>query len=58
MVKNRRLRKPKKPLPARLFVRLDAKSKNQLKRAADLRGVTLSDYVRMVVVARARREVE
>jgi uncharacterized protein (DUF1778 family) len=41
-----------------LMVRLDAESKNYLTRAADLRGISISDYVRLVTVAQARREVE
>src|SRR4029077_20324447 len=41
-----------------LMVRLDEESKNFLTRAADLRGISVSDYVRLVMVARARREVE
>jgi uncharacterized protein (DUF1778 family) len=41
-----------------LMVRLDEESKNYLTRAADLRGISVSDYVRLVTVAQARREVE
>jgi uncharacterized protein (DUF1778 family) len=40
------------------MVRLDETSKNYLTRAADLRGISVSDYVRLVTVAQARREVE
>lgn len=40
-----------------LMVRLDEDSKSYLKRAAELRRVSISDYVRMVTVAQARREV-
>lgn len=43
---------------ANLMVRLDAPSKALVSRAASLRKVSMSDYVRSVVVARARREVE
>ncbi len=50
---------PKKPPSTRsLIVRLDDESKAYLTRAADLRRVSVSDYVRMVTVAQARREVE
>jgi uncharacterized protein (DUF1778 family) len=38
-------------------VRLD-ESKDYLMRAAGLRGTSVSDYVRLVTVAQARREVE
>lgn len=41
-----------------LMVRLDPESKDCVTRAAGLRHVSLSDYVRSVVVAQARREVE
>ncbi len=40
-----------------LMVRLDEDSKSFLAKAADLRKVSISDYVRMVTVAQARREV-
>jgi uncharacterized protein (DUF1778 family) len=40
-----------------LMVRLDAKSKQALAEAAELRGISVSDYVRTVMVAQARREV-
>ena len=39
------------------MVRLDEDSKSAIAKAADLRRVSMSDYVRMVTVARARREV-
>jgi len=39
-----------------LMVRLDADSKQALARAAELRGISVSDYVRTVTVAQARRE--
>jgi uncharacterized protein (DUF1778 family) len=51
----------KEPEAARsttLMVRLDRESKDCLARAATLRQVSLSDYVRLVTVAQARREVE
>jgi uncharacterized protein (DUF1778 family) len=40
-----------------LMVRLDEESKAFLAQAAELRRVSLSDYVRTVTVAQARREV-
>jgi len=40
-----------------LMVRLDAESKQYLTEAAALRQVSVSDYVRTVTVAQARREV-
>ena len=39
-----------------LMVRLDARSKEALVQAAALRGISVSDYVRTVTVAQARRE--
>ena len=41
-----------------LMVRLDDESKAYLAQAAKLRGVSVSDYVRTVTVAQARREVD
>jgi uncharacterized protein (DUF1778 family) len=47
-----------KATPSRsLVVRLDEESKGFLKRAAELRRISVSDYVRQVTVAQARREV-
>ena len=40
-----------------LMVRLDSESKRFLAEAAGLRHITLSDYVRAVIVPQARREV-
>jgi uncharacterized protein (DUF1778 family) len=40
-----------------LMVRLDADSKSVLTRAAALRGLSVSDYVRTVMLPQARREV-
>jgi len=40
-----------------LMVRLDAESKQALAEAAGLRRISISDYVRTVMVAQARREV-
>lgn len=41
-----------------LMVRLDSKSKQLLVEAAKLRHVSVSDFVRLVTVPQARREVE
>jgi uncharacterized protein (DUF1778 family) len=40
-----------------LMVRLDEESKSVLTEAAELRGISVSDYVRTVTVAQARKEV-
>lgn len=40
-----------------LIVRLDDESKRYLTQAAELRRISVSDYVRQVTVAQARREV-
>jgi len=40
-----------------LMIRLDPDSKTCVARAAELRQVSVSDYVRSVVVAQARREL-
>lgn len=40
-----------------LMVRLDPESKQALVAAADLRGISVSDYVRTVTVSQARREI-
>ena len=48
---------PKPVRPSPLMVRLDEESKACLVQAAELRRVSLSDYVRTVTVAQARREV-
>jgi uncharacterized protein (DUF1778 family) len=50
-----RLGKSRKTAP--LMVRLDDRSKAVLGRAAELRRISLSDYVRVVTVAQAEREV-
>ena len=44
-------------VPSPLMVRLDAESKQALTAAAELRRISVSDYVRTVTVAQARREV-
>ncbi len=41
-----------------LMVRVDRASKSVISRAAQLRGVSASDYVRSVVVSQARRDIE
>ena len=59
MAARRPSRPPKKaPSIRSLMVRLDQESKEFLTRAADLRRISVSDYVRTVTVAQARREVE
>ena len=40
-----------------LMVRLDDESKSYIAKAAELRHVSISDYVRMVTVSQAQREV-
>lgn len=40
------------------MVRIDEESKRYLVRAAEIRRISVSDYVRTVTVAQARREVE
>ena len=47
---------PRRPSP--LMVRLDAESKAVLTRAAELRRVSVSDYVRLVTLAQAQKEVQ
>jgi uncharacterized protein (DUF1778 family) len=49
--------KPRKTAASPLMVRLDEDSKNVLAQAAALRGISVSDYVRAITVAQARREV-
>ncbi|WP_254513393.1 type II toxin -antitoxin system TacA 1-like antitoxin [Anatilimnocola floriformis] len=48
--------KAKKTSP--LMVRLDERSKSALAKAAKLRQVSVSDYVRLVTVPQAEREIE
>lgn len=43
---------------ASLMVRLDPDSKTFIALAAELRHVSVSDYVRTIVVAQARREIQ
>ena len=47
----------KKGTSPSLMVRLDEESKDTLARAAELRRISVSDYVRTITVAQARREV-
>jgi uncharacterized protein (DUF1778 family) len=59
MAKPRVPHQPKKAhTPSPLMVRLDDESKRFLAQAARLRRVSVSDYVRAVTVAQARREVQ
>ena len=58
MARARTSQKPKKGrTTSPLMVRLDDESKAYITKAAGLRQVSLSDYVRTVTVAQARREV-
>lgn len=51
--------KQRAPKPASpLMVRLDQRSKAALSKAAKLRQVSVSDYVRLVTVPQAEREIE
>ena len=43
--------------PSSLMVRLDEESKDYLAKASELRHISVSDYVRTVTVAQARKEV-
>lgn len=43
--------------PSLLMVRLDEESKTVLTRAAELRRISVSDYVRTVTVTQAKKEV-
>ena len=49
--------KARKTTASPLMVRLDDDSKSVLTQAAALRGISVSDYVRAITVAQARREV-
>ena len=58
MSRSRTSKPSRKPRPASpLMVRLDKESKAFLSQAAKLRRISVSDYVRQVTVAQARREV-
>ncbi len=48
----------KKPNSSSLMVRLDEQSKTYLSQAAELRHISVSDYVRTVTVAQAIKEVK
>ena len=52
---SKRSEKGKRPSP--LMVRLDEESKAFLAQAAELRRISVSDYVRTVTIAQARKEV-
>ena len=45
------------PATSNLMIRLDAESKAFIAKAAELRRISMSDYVRTVTIAQARREV-
>jgi uncharacterized protein (DUF1778 family) len=51
-------RSKNKAAPSPLMVRLDDESKEYLAQAAQLRRISVSDYVRTVTVAQARKEVQ
>ena len=57
MTKTSNLRKKRAATASPLMVRLDEESKACLTQAAQLRRVSVSDYVRTVTVAQARKEV-
>jgi len=58
MGRARSSKQPKKNgAPRSLMVRLDQESKAFLAEAAELRRISVSDYVRTVTVAQARKEV-
>lgn len=48
----------KSPVASPLMVRLDSSSKTVLAEAAKLRRISVSDYVRTILLAQAQREVE
>ncbi len=57
--KSKESREPNSPRASTsLMVRLDPEGKDYLARAAQLRQISVSDYVRTVTVGQARREVE
>ena len=59
MPSSRSAKKPTKSRsPSPLIVRLDDESKTCLAQAAQLRRISVSDYVRTITVAQARREVQ
>lgn len=59
MARTNASKKKTKPSPrSPLMVRLDEESKAFLAQAARLRQISVSDYVRTITVAQARREVQ
>lgn len=46
------------PKTSSLMVRMDEESKNLLAQAAELRRISVSDYVRIVTLPQAQREVD
>jgi len=57
-MKTKAPRQQKKLASTTLMIRLDHQSKAQLHKAAKLRHLSLSDYVRQVAVPQAKREVQ
>ncbi|HEX7449181.1 MAG TPA: DUF1778 domain-containing protein [Pirellulales bacterium] len=53
----RKARPPRKSASRSLTIRLDAESKTLLSRAAELRRISMSEYLRAIAVPQARREV-
>lgn len=51
-------KRPSNSAVSPLMVRLDRRSKETLAKAAKLRQVSISDYVRLVTVPQAEREIE
>jgi len=58
MPKTRSSKTSRKPSASPLMVRLDEECKTVITKAARLRRTSISDYVRTITVAQARREVE
>jgi uncharacterized protein (DUF1778 family) len=58
MAKTKPKTKPARSSASPLMVRLDEESKACIVRAAELRRISVSDYVRTITVSHARREVE
>ena len=54
----KRAMKKSAPKNAAVMIRLDVKSKQILSKAAKMRGVSVSDFVREITVSQARRELE
>ncbi len=51
-------RSPEPAKTANVLIRFDAKRKARIRRAAELRGLSVSDYVRSRIVAIAERDIE